>query len=57
MEADINVLTYEVNGHPEIYCAGDVRPMGFSKSGNTANTDRSTNVMRGYSSSMRAAHR
>ncbi|WP_345987659.1 FAD/NAD(P)-binding oxidoreductase [Sulfurimonas sp. HSL1-2] len=39
MEADINVLTYEVNGHPEIYCAGDVRPMGFSKSGNTANTE------------------
>lgn len=39
MEADINVLTYEVNGHPEIYCTGDVRPMGFSKSGNTANTE------------------
>ncbi|UFS62176.1 NAD(P)/FAD-dependent oxidoreductase [Sulfurimonas sp. HSL-3221] len=39
MEADINVLTYEVNGHPEIYCGGDVRPMGFSKSGNTANTE------------------
>lgn len=39
MEADINVLTYEVNGYPEIYCTGDVRPMGFSKSGNTANTE------------------
>jgi sulfide dehydrogenase [flavocytochrome c] flavoprotein chain len=38
-EADINVLTYEVNGHPDIYCTGDVRPMGFSKSGNTANTE------------------
>ena len=39
MEADINVLTYEVNGHPDIYCTGDVRPMGFSKSGNTSNTE------------------
>jgi len=39
MEADINVLTYEVNGYPNIYCTGDVRPMGFSKSGNTANTE------------------
>ncbi len=39
MEADINVLTYEVNGYPEIFCSGDVRPQGFSKSGNTANTE------------------
>ena len=39
MEADINVFTYEVNGYPEIYCTGDARPMGFSKSGNTANTE------------------
>ena len=38
-EADIDVMTYEVNGYPEIYCTGDVRPMGFSKSGNTANTE------------------
>lgn len=38
-EADINVLTYEVNGHPDIYCTGDVRPMGFSKSGNTSNSE------------------
>ncbi|VAY87525.1 Sulfide dehydrogenase [flavocytochrome C] flavoprotein chain precursor [hydrothermal vent metagenome] len=39
MEADINPFTYEVNGHPSIYCAGDARPMGFSKSGNTSNTE------------------
>jgi sulfide dehydrogenase [flavocytochrome c] flavoprotein chain len=39
MEADIDVKTYQVHGHPDIYCTGDVRPMGFSKSGNTANTE------------------
>ena len=39
MEADINVMTYEVNGFPDIYCTGDVRPMGFSKSGNTSNSE------------------
>ena len=38
-EADIDVRTYQVNGYPDIYCTGDVRPMGFSKSGNTANTE------------------
>lgn len=38
-EADINVFTYEVNGQKNIFCTGDVRPMGFSKSGNTANTE------------------
>lgn len=37
--ADINPQTYKVNGHSSIYCAGDARPMGFSKSGNTSNTE------------------
>lgn len=36
LEGDIDVQTYEVNGHPNIYVSGDARPMGFSKSGNTA---------------------
>jgi len=39
MEADIDPFTYQVKGHPSIYCAGDARPMGFSKSGNTSNTE------------------
>jgi hypothetical protein len=39
MEGDINPLTYEVNGHSNIYVSGDARPMGFSKSGNTSNTE------------------
>jgi NADH dehydrogenase FAD-containing subunit len=39
MEADINVFTYQVNGDPFVFCSGDVRPMGFSKSGNTSNTE------------------
>ncbi len=39
LEADINQLTYEVNGYPNIYVSGDARPMGFSKSGNTSNTE------------------
>lgn len=38
-EADINVFTYQVNGDANVFCTGDVRPMGFSKSGNTANTE------------------
>ncbi len=42
MEADINPFTYQVNGHPDIFCAGDARPMGFSKSGNTSNTEGHT---------------
>lgn len=36
LEGDIDVMRYEVHGHPDIYIAGDARPMGFSKSGNTA---------------------
>ena len=39
MEGDINPITYEVNGHSNIYVSGDSRPMGFSKSGNTSNTE------------------
>lgn len=39
LEGDINPLTYEVNGQPNIYITGDSRPMGFSKSGNTSNSE------------------
>ncbi len=39
LEGDINPLTYEVNGHKNIYITGDSRPMGFSKSGNTSNSE------------------
>ncbi len=38
-EANIDPFTYEVIGEKDIFCSGDVRPMGFSKSGNTANTE------------------
>ncbi len=38
-EADIDPFTYQTKVDPDIYCAGDVRPMGFSKSGNTANSE------------------
>jgi len=39
MEGDINPLTYEVSNEKNIFIAGDARPMGFSKSGNTSNTE------------------
>jgi len=39
MEGNINSLTYEVYGEKNIFIAGDARPMGFSKSGNTSNTE------------------
>ncbi len=39
MEGNINVITYEVIGEKNIFIAGDARPMGFSKSGNTSNTE------------------
>ena len=39
LEGDINPLTYEVNGEKNIFITGDSRPMGFSKSGNTANSE------------------
>jgi NADH dehydrogenase FAD-containing subunit len=39
LEADINPLTYEVHGEKNIFVTGDSRPMGFSKSGNTSNSE------------------
>jgi len=39
LEGDINPLTYEVNGEKNIFVTGDSRPMGFSKSGNTSNSE------------------
>jgi len=39
LEGDINPLTYEVNGEKNIFITGDSRPMGFSKSGNTSNSE------------------
>jgi NADH dehydrogenase FAD-containing subunit len=39
LEGDIDPITYEVAGYPNIYVSGDARPMGFSKSGNTSNTE------------------
>jgi NADH dehydrogenase FAD-containing subunit len=38
-EANIDPFTYQVIGDKNVFCAGDARPMGFSKSGNTANTE------------------
>ncbi|MEA1983232.1 MAG: NAD(P)/FAD-dependent oxidoreductase, partial [Campylobacterota bacterium] len=38
-EGNIDGLTYEVLDYKDIYIAGDARPMGFSKSGNTASTE------------------
>ena len=39
LEGDINPLTYEVYGAKDVYVTGDSRPMGFSKSGNTSNSE------------------
>jgi len=39
LEGDINPLTYEVNGLDNVFITGDSRPMGFSKSGNTSNSE------------------
>ncbi len=39
LEANINPLTYEAIGTKNIFITGDSRPMGFSKSGNTSNTE------------------
>ena len=36
LEGNINGLTYQVVGEENIFISGDARPMGFSKSGNTA---------------------
>jgi len=39
MEANIDVLMYNVIGDDRVYVTGDARPMPFSKSGNTANSE------------------
>ncbi len=39
LEGDIDPLTYEVRGYPDIFVSGDARPMGFSKSGNTSHSE------------------
>ncbi len=39
MEANIDVLKYNVIGDERVYVAGDARPMPYSKSGNTANSE------------------
>jgi NADH dehydrogenase FAD-containing subunit len=39
LEANINPLTYEAIGTKNIFITGDSRPMGFSKSGNTSNSE------------------
>ena len=39
LEADIDPLTYQVIGSDNIFVSGDARPMGFSKSGNTSNSE------------------
>ncbi len=39
LEGNIDVTTYEVKGHSNIFISGDARPMGFSKSGNTSLTE------------------
>lgn len=39
LEAYINTLTYEAVGTKNIFISGDSRPMGFSKSGNTSNSE------------------
>jgi sulfide dehydrogenase [flavocytochrome c] flavoprotein subunit len=39
MEARIDPLAYNVVGDERVYVAGDARPMPFSKSGNTANSE------------------
>jgi len=38
-EANIDVLKYHIIGDDRVYVAGDARPMPFSKSGNTANSE------------------
>lgn len=38
-QADIDDLKYHLIGDERVYCTGDVRPMPFSKSANTAQTE------------------
>ena len=39
IEANLDVYTYRFKGYDNIFGCGDLRPMGFSKSGNTAYTE------------------
>jgi len=39
VEANLDVYTNQFKGHDNIFGIGDIRPMGFSKSGNTAYTE------------------
>jgi len=39
IEANLDVYTNRFKGHSNIFGCGDIRPMGFSKSGNTAYTE------------------
>lgn len=39
LEANIDPITYKAKGYNNIFISGDARPMGFSKSGNTSNTE------------------
>ena len=39
VEANLDVYTNRFKGHTNIFGCGDIRPMGFSKSGNTAFTE------------------
>jgi len=39
IEANLDVYTNRFKGHTNIFGCGDLRPMGFSKSGNTAYTE------------------
>ena len=39
IEANLDVYTNRFKGHKNIFGCGDIRPMGFSKSGNTAYTE------------------
>ncbi|OHE02812.1 MAG: twin-arginine translocation pathway signal protein [Sulfurimonas sp. RIFOXYD12_FULL_33_39] len=39
LEANINPLTYEAIDAKNVFITGDSRPMGFSKSGNTSNSE------------------
>jgi len=39
VEANLDVYTNRFKGHHNIFGCGDIRPMGFSKSGNTAYTE------------------
>ncbi len=38
-EADIDPFTYQAKGDEHVYVTGDARPMGYSKSGNTSNSE------------------